>query len=167
MTSAAAWQPAYVGIGSNLDDPEARVRRAFDQLRAVPHSAAFVHSGLYRSAPIGPGEQPDFVNAVAAFLTRMDGAELLQALQAMEGAQDRRHGERWGPRTLDLDLLVLGRSVTDTAVLAIPHPRISERNFVLLPLAEIAPYLLVPGQGSVVRMVAAVAGKGPRIERLA
>jgi 2-amino-4-hydroxy-6-hydroxymethyldihydropteridine diphosphokinase len=97
----------------------------------------------------------------------MNGAELLQALQAMEGAQDRRHGERWGPRTLDLDLLVLGRSVTDTAGLEIPHPRISERNFVLLPLAEIAPYLLVPGQGSVVRMVAAVAGKGPRIERLA
>lgn len=167
MTSTAAWQPAYIGIGSNLDDPESRVRRAFDQLRAVPQSAAFVHSSLYRSAPTGPGEQPDFVNAVAAFLTRMNGIELLRALQTIESVQDRQRGERWGPRTLDLDLLVLGRTVTDTAVLAIPHPRIGERNFVLLPLAEIAPYLSVPGRGSVVRMVAAVAGKGPRIERLA
>ncbi len=167
MTSGQAWCPAYIGIGSNLDDPVARVRRAVDSLRALPQSAAFAHSGLYRSAPMGPGDQPDFINAVAACLTRLDARQLLHELQAMEYAQDRqRDAGHWGPRTLDLDLLALGQGVLDEPDLIVPHPRIHERNFVLLPLAEIAPYLLVPGHGSVVRMVAAIAGSRPRIERL-
>lgn len=167
MTGGQAWRPAYIGIGSNLDDPAARVRRAVDSLRALPGCAAFAHSGLYRSAPMGPGDQPDFVNAVAACLTRLDARQLLHELQALEHAQDRqRDAGRWGPRTLDLDLLVLGEGVIDEPDLIVPHPRMHERNFVLLPLAEIAPNLLVPGRGSVIRMVAAIAGSEPRIERL-
>ncbi len=116
---------------------------------------------------MGPGDQPDFVNAVAACLTRLDARQLLHELQALEYAQDRQRGaRRWGPRTLDLDLLVLGQDVIAEPDLIVPHPRMHERNFVLLPLAEIAPHLLVPGRGSVVRMVAAIAGSEPRIERL-
>lgn len=167
MTRGETWCPAYIGIGSNLDDPPARVRRAFDSLRALPQCTAFAHSGLYRSAPMGPNDQPDFINAVAACLTRLDARQLLQELQAMEYAQDRQRGAgHWGPRTLDLDLLALGQVVMEEPDLIIPHPRMHERNFVLLPLAEIAPYLRVPGHGSVMRMVTAIAGSEPRIERL-
>lgn len=167
MSARGWWRPAYVGVGSNLDEPIDRVRRALAALRELPQSTAFVDSGLYRSAPLGPAGQPDFINAVAAFLTRLDGHALLLRLQAMEMAGGRtRSGERWGPRTLDLDLLVLGRLTLDEPDLRIPHPRIRERNFVLLPLAEIAPHLPVPGQGSVLRLLAAVANSEPRIERL-
>ncbi|MEX0975865.1 MAG: 2-amino-4-hydroxy-6-hydroxymethyldihydropteridine diphosphokinase [Woeseia sp.] len=167
MTRSQAWCPAYIGIGSNLDDPPARVRRAFDALRALPDCTAFAHSGLYRSAPMGPADQPDFINAVAACLTRLDARRLLHELQAMEYAQDRQRGAgHWGPRTLDLDLLVLGQVVMNEPDLVVPHPRIHERNFVLLPLAEIAPYLIVPGHGSVNSMVTAIAGSETRIARL-
>lgn len=167
MTVADRWRPAYVGVGSNLDDPAGRVREALEALRRLPGAAAFAHSGLWRSAPLGPADQPDFVNAAAAFLTRLDGRALLAELQRLEQAQGRRRGgERWGPRTLDLDLLVLGGVTVREPDLCIPHPRIRERNFVLLPLAEIAPHLRVPGHDSVLRLLAAVAESEPRIERL-
>lgn len=167
MTSGDRWRPAYVGVGSNLDEPVARVREALAALRRLPGTAAFAASGLWRSAPLGPADQPDFVNAVAAFLTALDGRALLGELQVLERAQGRqRGGERWGPRTLDLDLLVLGGVTVEEPDLCLPHPRIRERNFVLLPLAEIAPHLRVPGHGSVLRLLAAVADSEPRIERL-
>lgn len=166
MTAAGIWCPAYVGAGSNLDDPIAQLRRALAALEALPGIAAFVRSGLYRSAPLGPPGQPDYVNATAAFLTRLEPRILLGRLRDLEDAQGRTRGERWGPRTLDLDLLVYGRVTSDDAELSLPHPRMQERNFVLLPLAEIAPHLHVPGRGSVLRLLAAVADGGPRIERL-
>lgn len=167
MTAGEWWRPAYVGVGSNLDGPVARVREALDALRELPQSTAFLASGLYRSAPVGPADQPDFINAVTAFMTRLDGHALLARLQALEKARGRsRTDEHWGPRTLDLDLLVLGSVTLSAPDLRIPHPRIHERNFVLLPLAEIAPHMRVPGRGSVLRLLAAVADSGPRIERL-
>lgn len=167
MIAGGWWRPAYVGVGSNLDEPVARVRDALAALRELPKSTSFLDSGLYRSAPVGPADQPDFINAVTAFMTRLDGHALLGCLRALEEARGRtRTGEHWGPRTLDLDLLVLGSVTLDEPDLRIPHPRIHERNFVLLPLAEIAPHMRVPGRGSVLRLLAAVADSEPRIERL-
>jgi len=162
------WWPAYVGIGSNLDGPEARVRQALDALDGLPDSRLMLASSLYRSAPVGPPGQPDFVNAVAAVVTRLDPALLLRELLALEARAGReRGGERWGPRTLDLDLLVYGTQVIDAPGITVPHPRIAERNFVLLPLAEIAPFLSIPGRSSVAKLAAAVSRTEPRIERIA
>lgn len=160
------WWPAYVGIGSNLDGPTDRVRSAFDDLAALPDSRVELRSPLYRSAPVGPPDQPDYVNAVAGLLTRLAPEELLVALQQIEARHGRERGERWGPRTLDLDLLVHGREIRDTAGLVLPHPRIAERNFVLLPLRDIAPHLAIPGRAEVAALAAAIAGREPRIERL-
>jgi 2-amino-4-hydroxy-6-hydroxymethyldihydropteridine diphosphokinase len=164
----ALWRPAYVGIGSNLGDPVRQVQDAFDALEQLPESGAFARSGLWCSAPIGPENQPDYVNAVAAFVTQLQPADLLRRLQAIEQAAGRQpQAERWGPRTLDLDLLVLGRLVFDEPALTLPHPRIAERNFVLLPLAEIAPSLNVPRQGTVARLLGGVSRTHPRIQEIA
>lgn len=169
MTGARErWRPGYVGIGSNLGDPVRHVQDAFEALAQLPDSGSFARSGLWRSAPVGPAGQPDYVNAVAAFVTRLEPMDLLRRLQAIEDAAGRqRQAERWGPRTLDLDLLVLGRLVVDEPVLTLPHPRIAERNFVLLPLAEIAPSLNVPRQGTVARLLAGVSRTNPRIQEFA
>ncbi|HEX7062459.1 MAG TPA: 2-amino-4-hydroxy-6-hydroxymethyldihydropteridine diphosphokinase [Woeseiaceae bacterium] len=160
------WRPAYVGIGSNLADPAAQVLRARTALEALPESGWFAHSGLWRSEPVGPGNQPDYVNACSGFVTRLGPHELLGRLKRLEREAGRTPGERWGPRILDLDLLVLGAFVLDDAGLTLPHPRAAERNFVLLPLAEIAPYLTVPGRGSVARLLGAVSRTNPGIERI-
>ncbi|HEX6260058.1 MAG TPA: 2-amino-4-hydroxy-6-hydroxymethyldihydropteridine diphosphokinase, partial [Woeseiaceae bacterium] len=139
------WRPAYVGIGSNLDDPESQVRNAFAALQRLPDSGFARCSPLYRAAPMGPTDQPDFVNAAAGVLTRLDPHALMRELQEIETAQGRqRDTKHWGPRVLDLDLLVMGSLVVDEPGLTIPHPGIAERNFVLLPLADIAPHLPVP-----------------------
>ncbi len=161
------WWPAYVGIGSNLDDPVAHVERAITELRSLPDSYLGLASSLYRSAPFGPQDQPDYINAVAGVMTQLDPQQFLAALQGLERTHGRQRGaERWGPRTLDLDLLVYsGRTVSD-AKLIVPHPRIAERNFVLLPLVEIAPHLMVPGLTSALQLAAAVSLQEPRIERL-
>lgn len=161
------WRPAYVGIGSNLDDPESQVRKAFAALQRLPDSGFARCSPLYLTGPLGPSDQPDYVNAVAAVLTRLDPHALLRKLRDIETAQGRRRDTRhWGPRVLDLDLLVMGTLVIDEPGLTIPHPGIVERNFVLLPLADIAPHLPVPGRGSVKRLLAELGARGPRIERL-
>jgi 2-amino-4-hydroxy-6-hydroxymethyldihydropteridine diphosphokinase len=160
------WRPAYVGIGSNLDDPGRQVTAALGAVRGLPDCGWVIHSGLWRSAPVGRSDQPEFVNAVAGFLTTLDAYALLRHLQAIERAAGRRREERWGPRTLDLDLLVLGSVTLDDETLTLPHPRIAERNFVLLPLSEIAPHLPVPGRGTVARLLAGVSRTSPKIERL-
>lgn len=161
------WRPAYVGIGSNLDDPESRVRRAFAALQQLPYSGYARCSPLYRSAPMGPSDQPDFVNAVAAVLTKLEARDLLRELQAIEEAQGRqRSAPHWGPRVLDLDLLVMGGLVIEEPGLTLPHPGIAERNFVLFPLADLAAGLLVPGRGSVQKLAADIRATGPRIERM-
>ena len=146
---------AYIGLGSNLDDPAAQVRRALDLLVSLPGSRLYSHSSLYRSAPLGPADQPDYVNAVAALDTDLDAHALLHELQAIETEQGRVRGDqRWGPRTLDLDLLLYGDAVINDAELTVPHPGLPVRAFVLYPLMEIAPDLMVPGRGSLQELVA-------------
>lgn len=161
------WWPAYIGIGSNLGDPVAAVRGAFELLAGLPETRVLLRSPLYRSAPVGPQDQPHFVNAAAGLLTRLAAADLLRNLQSLEDAAGReRGGERWGPRTLDLDLLAFSTQVIDAPGITVPHPRIAERNFVLLPLSEIAPSLVIPGRGSVSLLAAAVSRTEPVIEPL-
>jgi 2-amino-4-hydroxy-6-hydroxymethyldihydropteridine diphosphokinase len=149
--------PAYVALGSNLDDPRAQVGRAFDALAALPQTRLVLRSSLYSSAPLGPVEQPDFVNAVAGVLTGLEPETLLVALKDLEVRLGRaRPVVRWGPRRIDLDLLVHGSARSATGELALPHPGIAERAFVLAPLAEIAPDLDVPGLGRVRALLAGV-----------
>jgi 2-amino-4-hydroxy-6-hydroxymethyldihydropteridine diphosphokinase len=143
------WIPAYIGIGGNVGDSVARVRGAFAALAALPECCALVSSRLYRTQPLGPVEQGDFINAAAGLLTRLSALDLLEQLRQIETANGRVRAERWGPRTLDLDLLVFGSAVINEATLIVPHPGVRERGFVLAPLADIAPTLQVPGMGRV------------------
>ncbi len=138
---------AYIGLGSNLADPQARLRRAFAELAQLPQSQLLAQSSLYRSAPMGSQDQPDYLNAVAALETALSPLALLAGLQAVEAAHQRVRGERWGPRTLDLDLLLYADQTIDLPTLTVPHPGLYERNFVLYPLAEIASGLVIPGLG--------------------
>ena len=148
------WSPAYVGIGSNLEDPASQVRQAIECLDDLPDTRRVAVSDLYRNPPLGPRDQPDYVNAVAGLLTILSPEELLAALHGIEERQGRTRikGDRWGPRIIDLDLLVFGHRPIHKPGLNLPHPGISERNFVLFPLCDIAPRLTVPGQGIVYRL---------------
>jgi 2-amino-4-hydroxy-6-hydroxymethyldihydropteridine diphosphokinase len=132
---------AYVGIGSNLDDPRAQVMSAFDELDKLPHSRVVRKSSLYRSAPVGYAAQPDFVNAVAQLETGLPAERLLAELQAIEAQHGRTRSFANAPRTLDLDLLLFGDAKIASPALTVPHPRMHERAFVLEPLLEIAPHL--------------------------
>ena len=162
----ARWIPAYIGIGSNLQGPARRVEAAIGELSDIARTRVIRSSSKYRSAPFGGIEQPDFVNAVTAVLTQLDPPELLSALHEIEAAQGReRDDTRWGPRVLDLDLLVYAGRVVETPGLTIPHPGIGERNFVLLPLKEIAPDLVIPGLGRVASIPVDVSE--PSISRIA
>ena len=148
---------AYVGLGSNLDNPAAQIAAAIDMLAALPNATLRAVSSFYRNPPMGPQDQPDYVNAVVALDTRLTPRALLDAMQAIERAQGRdRSGLRWGPRTIDLDLLVYGDTVLDEDHLQVPHPGIAERAFVLVPLAEIAPQISIPGHGLLSTLLAAV-----------
>lgn len=140
---------AYIGIGSNLDDPEQQVRSALDALARLPETRLSGVSRWFRTPPWGQVAQPDFVNGVAAVSTRLAPRALLDALLAIERERGRRRDERWGPRRLDLDILLYGERALDEPGLRIPHPHIAERAFVLLPLADLAPDLDVPGAGRV------------------
>ena len=132
---------AYVGIGSNLDDPRAHVTRAFDDLDRLPHTRVVKKSSLWRSAPVGYADQPDFINAVAQIETSLSPDEVLVELKSIEAHHGRQRSFPNAPRTLDLDLLLHGNAQVDTKTLRIPHPRMHERAFVLKPLLEIAPDL--------------------------
>lgn len=134
----------YIGLGSNLDDPAAQLRSALEQIQEIPHTTLVACSSFYASAPVGPGEQPDYVNAVARLDTELPPEALLDALQAIENRHGRERTLRWGARTLDLDILLYGNQQLDSARLCVPHPRMAERNFVLQPLAELAPDLSMP-----------------------
>jgi 2-amino-4-hydroxy-6-hydroxymethyldihydropteridine diphosphokinase len=148
--SACRWLPAYVALGSNLDDPRAQVERAMTALAALPKTRVVLRSSLYRTRPFGRVDQPDFVNAVAGLLTQLEPAKLLAQLQALEAELGRaRPVVRWGPRRIDLDLLVHGSARIAEPDLEVPHPGITARAFVLVPLAEIAPDLVVPAAGRV------------------
>ena len=150
VDSKQRWFPAYIGLGSNLQSPAQQLDSAMDLLASIPHTRLIAKSSMYRSAPFGGIEQPDFINAVAALLTRLSAHELLGELQAIESRRGReRDAVRWGPRVLDLDLLVFSNQVIGDRGIDVPHPGIAERNFVLLPLREVAPCLEIPGLGRV------------------
>lgn len=150
---AATPVDAFVGLGSNLERPEMQVRTALEALSTIPETRCVAHSALYLSPPMGPRDQPDFVNAVAELLTGLSAEQLLAELLAIEDRHGRVRGERWGPRILDLDLLLYGDTVMDTPGLVLPHPGVHDRSFVLVPLAELAPELIVPGHGPVQALV--------------
>lgn len=159
---SGAWIPAYVGLGSNVGDPPAQLRGACRELAGLPATRLVAVSSFYRNPPLGDVPQPHFVNAVAGMLTRLPPRELLGHLAAIERAhgRDRAEGVRWGPRVLDLDLLVHGRARVREEGLELPHPGIALRNFVLFPLLEIAPGLDVPGLGPVADMARRVGRDG-------
>ncbi len=140
---------AYIGLGSNLEDPIAQVSLALQELGELPDSTLVSHSSLYASKPQGPADQPDFINAVACLETQLDAHALLDALQALEQAHQRVRIQHWGPRTLDLDLLLYGKQIIATDRLSVPHPWLDKRSFVLYPLADIAPDLVLPSGESI------------------
>ena len=148
---------AHVALGSNLEQPTAQVRKAFEELANLPDTRFLARSSLYRTAPVGKADQPDFINAVASLETGLAAIDLLDALLEIEARHARVRSEPNAPRTLDLDLLLYGGQVIREARLEVPHPRMHERAFVLLPLAEIAPDLIIPGHGKVVDLLPAVA----------
>ena len=159
------WLPAYIGLGANIGDPGAQVRDAWRRISSLPGCCDARLSNLYLSTPMGPQDQPDFVNAAGAVLTTLDAMQLLIHLKKIENDLGReRDRSRWGPRIIDLDLLVFGRQVIDNDVLCIPHPGVHERNFVLYPLADIAPDLCIPGKGRVSRLMALAGNRG--LERI-
>ncbi len=165
--SAPHWWPVYIGVGSNLDSPQDQVSKAIAALSSLRDTILIAESGLYRSAPMGPAGQPDFVNAVVGLLTKTSARELLTQLHEIERTLGRdRGGDRWGPRRIDLDLLAYAAQVIDEEDFAVPHPGIAKRNFVLLPWQEIAPTFRVPGQGEVAVMAAGISKSEPRIERI-
>ncbi len=159
------WRPAFIGLGSNLNGPAGQVEAAFGLLEELQDSRLVARSSLYRTAPFGGIEQPDFVNAVAALETQLGARSLFEQLQHIESSRGReRGGQRWGPRIIDLDLLVYDDVAIDEPDLIVPHPGIAERNFVLLPLREIAPELEIPGLGRLDSI--AVNEEEPRISRI-
>lgn len=148
-------EDVYVGLGSNLQNPREQVREALQELGQLPRTRLDRHSSLYRSAPLGPQDQPDYVNAVACLATELEPLPLLEALQAIEQAHGRVRERQWGARTLDLDILLYGDRVIDLPRLQVPHPQMHRRSFVLKPLLEIAPGLEVPGRGPVAELTQA------------
>ncbi|MBS3954921.1 MAG: 2-amino-4-hydroxy-6-hydroxymethyldihydropteridine diphosphokinase [Methylomicrobium sp.] len=139
---------AYIGLGSNLNDPGQQIKSARVAIAATDKISEVAFSSLYRSLPMGPQDQPDYVNAVMSVATELEPFELLRCLQAIENEQGRvRTGLRWGARTLDLDLLIYDQIQLADPVLTLPHSGLPDRAFVLYPLYEIAPNLVVPGYG--------------------
>lgn len=160
MSHQKHWIPAYIGLGSNLDGPAGQIKRAFNALAKLPESRLEAMSPCYRNPPMGPADQPDFVNAVAVLLTQLDPGDLLSGLQGIERGAGRSgpSGPRWGPRCIDLDILAYASRVIDREELQIPHPGICERNFVLFPLLDLAPELVIPGCGVVRELAKCVDG---------
>jgi 2-amino-4-hydroxy-6-hydroxymethyldihydropteridine diphosphokinase len=159
--AVALWRPAYVGLGSNLDDPRGQVLNARARLGQLPLTRVVLTSPLYASRPLGPVVQPDYVNAVAGLLTQLEPEALLEELRAIEAALGRPAvRERWGPRVIDLDLLSYAHERRSGADLTLPHPGIPERNFVLYPLADIAPDVDLPALGRVAELRAQVTAEG-------
>ncbi len=139
----------FIGLGANLGDAIGALRKALDALANLPKTRVLLHSSFYRSAPVGFAGQPDFINAVARIETALPAREVLDYLHAIEDRFGRTREFRNAPRTLDLDLLLHGREIISVPELAVPHPRMHERRFVLEPLAELAPHLIIPGLGDV------------------
>ena len=149
---------AFIALGANLNDPIEQIRQGLALLAGLPDCRLLKASSLYRTAPVGVTGHPDYINAVAQIETTLESGVLLKNLQVIEAHQGRqRDGEQVLPRTLDLDLLLYGDECINTPALDVPHPRMSERAFVLVPLAEIAPDLVIPGAGKVRALLPSVA----------
>ncbi|SFX37108.1 2-amino-4-hydroxy-6-hydroxymethyldihydropteridine diphosphokinase [Marinospirillum alkaliphilum] len=147
---------AWIGLGSNLDQPVQQIQGALQALAQLPASHLCRASRLWHSKPMGPQDQPDYVNAVAELETQLEPLQLLDALQSIEQAHHRVRVQHWGPRTLDLDLLLYDQQRINHPRLKVPHPGISQRAFVLLPLAELNDQLLVPDHGPVAQLLGAL-----------
>jgi len=144
----------YVGLGSNLEDPVAQILEAVEELEMIPDSILVSRSSLYRGKPMGIADQPDYVNAVVAMDTLLSAENFLQELTRIEDLQGRvRDGEKWGPRIIDLDLLMYGKQKINTPDLTVPHPGMHERDFVIIPLSELAGDVNIPGQGRLTALI--------------
>jgi 2-amino-4-hydroxy-6-hydroxymethyldihydropteridine diphosphokinase len=149
----SAYKSAYIGIGSNLDAPINQIQQAIQELAQLPRCELVSASSLYGSKPMGPQDQPDYVNAVAHIHTELEPLTLLNALQQLERQHQRVRERRWGPRTLDLDLLLFDQQYIDHPRLQVPHIGLQQRNFVLYPLAEISPQLSLPNGTSLQQLL--------------
>lgn len=156
--------PAFIGVGANLGEPVTTVRAAITALGQLDTLQDLRASSLYRTAPVGPGTegQPDYINAVVSVRTALSPQALLDALFALEARFGRQRSRRNAARTLDLDLLLYGNCIIDETGLQLPHPRMAERAFVLQPLAELAPDVVIPGQGKVVELARTLTDQGVR-----
>ena len=163
MNGDRPWNPAFIGVGANLGFARDAVLNAMADLSRMPLTEFVASSGLYRSAPVD-GDGPDYINAVAEISTQQSAHELLVALQAIETKYGRVRTTRNAPRTLDLDLLLYGDGILKTPDLTVPHPRIAERAFVLMPLIELAGPVAIPGHGRADMLLARITGQ--TIERL-
>jgi len=149
----------YVGLGSNLNAPASQLRRAIIALADLPDTTVKACSSAYRSAAVGPGKQPNYLNAVVELSTSLPPLDLLECLQAIEAAQGRERTVRWGARTLDLDILLYGKLICHSSTLTIPHPRMHERLFVLRPLLDLCDTKMVlPGGEDLGTLLAACEG---------
>ncbi|HCW88520.1 MAG TPA: 2-amino-4-hydroxy-6-hydroxymethyldihydropteridine diphosphokinase [Marinobacter sp.] len=155
---------AFIGLGSNLENPVAQLARAIAELATLPNTKLAAQSPFYRSKPLGPQDQPDFINGCAWLKTSLPPLELLDQLQAIELAHGRERVQHWGPRTLDLDLLLYGNRVIDHPRLHVPHPELPDRDFVLRPLLDLNPHLALPDG----RYLSELLGRCPdnRLQRL-
>jgi len=158
-------QKAFIALGSNLQQPEQQVLKACQEIKSLPKTRLIKSSSLYRTAPVGYDDQPDFINAVVQVETDLTPREFLRALQALENSHGRERPFPNAPRVLDLDLLLYGNMVMSTEELTLPHPRMHERGFVLLPLAEIAPDLKLARYGKVTELAKNCAAQG--VEKMA
>ncbi len=150
---------AYIGIGSNQGDARAHVLHAFEELARLPETRLEGHSALFRSEPVGAAGQPDYVNAAAGVDTELSAAQLLAELQDIELRHGRERPYPNAPRTLDLDLLLYGDTSFASAMLTLPHPRMHQRAFVLMPLLELDPRLELPGRGTARELLARCTGQ--------
>ena len=145
---------AYIGIGSNLNDPVARILEAVEEMEMIPDTLLVKRSSLYRGSPMGPADQPDYVNAVVSLDTLLSPVDLHQAMIDIEDMLGRdRTADKWGPRIIDLDLLLYGTNSINTDTLTVPHPGMHERDFVIVPLEEIAGNLKIPGRGQIYSLI--------------
>ncbi len=151
---------AYIGLGSNMDDPQQQIEQALREISELPQTRLVSTSQLYRTRPVGPQDQPDFVNGVCAVESTLAPMELLQSLQKIEQRHGRTREQHWGPRTLDLDILLYGNECISFDALQVPHPRMAERNFVLVPLADIAPELTLPDSTPIAKLLANCSANG-------
>jgi 2-amino-4-hydroxy-6-hydroxymethyldihydropteridine diphosphokinase len=157
---SALWRPAYIALGSNLDGPREQLLTACGHIARLPTTRIEARSRLYLTRPMGPQDQPDYINGAVGVLTQLEPKPLLEALLDIERQMGRVRREQWGPRRIDLDLVWMVGAEMREPGLCLPHPGVSSRNFVLYPLSDIAPTLDIPGHGRVLQLKARSAAEG-------